>query len=158
VLTGAAASIAGRSGRLGALAAVLGIAAVSVLFVGLVVRWKPLLPWAFVLVGAEYAAFLLLDQRAIDSYAPLYAVALLLVAELAYWALDPESVSAEPGLLGRRISLIVASALVGGGLGAMILTVSEFAIHGGILLEAVGVAASVALLFMLARLARVSRP
>jgi hypothetical protein len=157
VLAGTAASIAARSDRLVALVDALGSAAVLALFAGLVVCWKAILPWALVLCGAEYAAFLLLDQRAIDSYAPFYAVAFLVIAELSYWALEPETIAAEPGLLGRRASLIAAAALAGGGVGAMILTVSEFAIHGGLLLEAVGVAASIAVVFLLARLARVPR-
>jgi hypothetical protein len=143
-----------RIDRLVVVAAVLGAAAVIMLLLGLVGGWPGLVPWALVLCGAEYAAFLVIRGESIDAYAPLYGVGLLLAAELAYWALEPRISGAEPGLLARRITLIAATCLAAGGVGGLVLSASEVVFHGGLLLEAFGVAAAVGALLLLARMAR----
>jgi hypothetical protein len=81
-------------------------------------------------------------------------VGLLLVAELAHWALEPETSGGEPGLLSRRVTLVAATCLAAGGVGGLVLSVSELVVHGGLVLEAFGVAAAVAALLLLARMAR----
>lgn len=149
-----AVSVAARVDRLEVLVAVLGAAAVLVLLLALVGGWSGLVPWALVLCGGEYAAFLVIRRESIDAYAPLYGVGLLLAGELAYWALEPRTSGAEPGLLARRITLIAATCLAAGGVGGLVLSASEVVFHGGLLLEAFGVAAAVGALLLLARLAR----
>jgi hypothetical protein len=154
VLAGAAAAVPARTDRLANLVAALGIAGVVLLLAALAARLPALVPWGLALVGAEYGAFLLIRGHVIDAYAPFYAVALLVAGELSFWALEPERGRRERGLLGRRITLIAASSLVAGGLGALVLSASEVVVHGGVWLELLGVAAAVVALVLLARMAR----
>jgi hypothetical protein len=127
---------------------------VTLLVGALAARFAPLLPWALALVGSEYVAFLLIRGGVIDAYAPFYAVALFVAGELSFWALEPEHGRRERGLFARRITLLLATSLVAGGLGALALSASEVVVHGGVWLELLGVAAAVAALILVARLAR----
>lgn len=147
-------SIPPRVDRLVVLVAALGVLAVFALLLGLLAGWASFVPWALAFCGAEYAAFLVIRGESIDAYAPLYGAGLLLVGELAHWALEPETSGGEPGLLPRRASLVAATCLAAGGIGGLVLSVSELVVHGGLLLEAFGVAAAVAALLLLARMAR----
>src|SRR5262249_60037313 len=61
---------------------------------------------------------------------------------------------ADPGMNGRRAGRVVLLALVGGGISALVLAVSELAWSGGLGLEALGVAAAAAALTLVALLAR----
>ena len=132
----------------------VGIAAAVFLLAALAGRWAGLLPWALALAGAEYAVFLVIQQDTIDAYAPLYAAGLLLVAELAYWSVQPLMGSqAEDGLGRRRTSLVVAAVVAAGGIGGVILTMAELSVGGGLGLELLGVAAAVASLAILGVLA-----
>ena len=151
-------SVPPRVDRLVVLVVALGVAALLALLLGLLVGWTALVPWSLALCGAEYAAFLVIRGESIDAYAPLYGAGLLLVAELAHWALEPETSGAEPGLLSRRVSLVAATCLTAGGVGGLVLSVSELVVHGGLVLEAFGVAAAVAALLLLARMARAQQP
>jgi hypothetical protein len=134
--------------------AAIGIAGVVVLVAALAGRWSGLLPWALVLSGAEYAVFLILQRGTVDAYAPFYAADLLLCAELAFWSMERQVAGDRSGLRRRRASLVVAACLAAGGLGSVILTASELSVHGGLLLEVLGVAAAVGALALVARLAR----
>jgi hypothetical protein len=154
VLAGFAVSLPPRADRLSAVVAALGIAAVGLLVLALLGRWSGLLPWALALAGAEYACFLLLRGKVIDAYAPVYAGGLLLCTELAFWSMERHLPGDRPGLGRRRATLVGAGCLVAGGFGAMILSASELAIRGGLLLEVLGVAAAVGAFALLARLAR----
>jgi hypothetical protein len=110
----------------------LGGAAVFVLVVGVAAGRSFLVPWAVAGLGAAYALSL---GGEVDARVPLFAVALLVTAELAYWSLRLRgSAPDEPGmaqrrviglLLGSTVALVVCVALatlagvkVGGGLGA----------------------------------------
>ena len=77
-----------RSDRLGPLVGAIGLGAVLVLVLGLVAAERGRLPWAVALAGAEYAAFLAIREGSIDGWAPVYGAGLLLVSELAYWAVE----------------------------------------------------------------------
>ena len=144
-----------RSDRLGPLVGAIGLVAVAFLVVALVGRYAGFLPWALALAGAEYGAFLLLREGSIDGYAPIYAAGLLLVAELAYWSIErPVPGFPGEGLTFRRGSLLLASCVAAGGVSGLILAMGELSIHGGLWLEALGVAAAVGAVALLARLAR----
>jgi hypothetical protein len=144
-----------RSDRLGPLVGAIGLAAVVLLAVALVGRFAGLLPWVFALAGAEYAAFLSLRESTVDGYAPIYGAGLLLVAELAYWSIE-RRVPGPPreGLIFRRATLVVAACVAAGGVGGLILAMAELSVRGGLWLEALGVAAAVGSIALLARLAR----
>ena len=144
-------SIALRADRVGAALSAAGALAVALLLSGLVFRWAGPLPWAYACAGAGYAGFLFVRTGGIDPLAPLYGAALLLSAELAYWSLEP---TIHGSLRERRAYLIVGACLAGGGIGGMLLTVAEVSVHGGLGLEILGVAAAVAALALIARLAR----
>jgi hypothetical protein len=144
-----------RSDRLGPLVGAIGLAAVLLLALALVSRNDAFLPWAFALAGAQYAAFLVIRETSIDGYAPVYAAGLLLVAELAYWSIERRvpGPSGE-GLTFRRGTLLLAACVGAGGVGGLILAMAELSVRGGLWLEALGVAAAVGAIALLARLAR----
>jgi hypothetical protein len=146
-----AGSVSVRADRLGVMLAAAGALAVALLLIGLVFRWPGPLPWAYACAGAGYTGFLFIQGGGIDPLAPLYGAGLLLSAELAYWSLEPPVHGA---LRERRVGLILAGCLAGGGLGGLMLTFAEVTVHGGLGLEVLGVAAAVAALTLIARLAR----
>lgn len=131
----------------------LGGAGVALLVAGPVLRTSSLIPPALALVGAEYAAFLLLDRPELDLAAPLLAAALVLAAELAYAGLEPPVVRAAAGqaLLGAgRVAARAAGALA---VGALVLAVASTEIRSGLALEVLGIAAAVAAVGVIAFLA-----
>jgi hypothetical protein len=154
VLAGIALSLALRAGRLELLVGVIGLGAVLFVLVALGGRFAGLLPWALALAGGEYAAYLVIREGTIDGLAPVYAAGLLLVAELAYWSLDPYVRGPGERLLFRRGSLVLAACVAAGGVGGLILAVAEFSVSGGLGLEILGVAAAIGALALLARLSR----
>jgi hypothetical protein len=110
-------------------------------------------PWALLALGA--AAALSLAEGGDPARSPLYAAALLGVGELAYWSLETRrSEPAAPGIAARRIALL--SGLVAGSiaLGAVLVSVARVEPGGGLLLEAVGVAAVVAAVSLVFALSR----
>jgi hypothetical protein len=146
-----------RSDRLGPLVGAFGLAAVLFLVLALVRRSEAVLPWALALAGAEYGVFLVIREESIDGWAPVYGAGLLLVAELAYWSLE-RRVPGPPreGLTFRRATLVTAGCVGAGGIGGLILAIGELSVQGGLWLEALGVAAAVGSIALLARLARQS--
>jgi hypothetical protein len=144
-----------RSDRFAPLLGALGLGAILFLVAALVVRSSGLLPWVFVLAGAEYAVFLVIREGSIDGWAPVYGAGILLVAELAYWSIERRVPGApEEGLTSRRATLVFAACVAAGGVGGLILAIGELSIRGGLWLEAIGVAAAVGAIALLARLAR----
>jgi hypothetical protein len=63
--------------------------ALPVLLLGLALRWSAALAVGVALLGAQQAVRLALGPDALDAWAPLVAGALLLVAELAWWSIEP---------------------------------------------------------------------
>ena len=107
---------------------------------------------ALVILGGEYAGLFLVRNETVDVRAPLYGVGLLLVAELAFAALELRAGKPEPGLLARRAALGAALALAGVLAGAVVLAAATVPLEGGVALEAVGVVAAVGALLLLGRL------
>ena len=144
-----------RSDRLGPLVGAIGLGAVLVLVLGLVLRNAGVLPWAVALAGAEYAAFLAIREGSIDGWAPVYGAGLLLVSELAYWAVEtPVRGPSGEGLTFRRTTLVVCACVAGGrgrrahpGDGGIVR--ARRAVARGL-----GIAAAVGSIALLARLAR----
>lgn len=144
---------AARAGRLWELMVAIGGVGVLLLATALAARLPQLVSWSVVLIGSAYAVALLVRSETIDGTAPLFAVGLLLVAELAYWSVET-SVPTEPGILSRRIGRLALLALVSGGIAAVVLAASELAVEGGLLLEGLGVLAAGAALALVVALAR----
>ena len=110
---------------------------------------------AIFVLGLAYAVRLLSEDDALDGRAPLVAAALYATAELAYWSLDLGSaVAEEAGAYLRRVGLLAALALATLVVGIALLALVDVAQTGGVGAEAVGVAAAVAAVGLLALASR----
>ena len=138
--------------------AALGIFASVVLAVALVGRWPDVMPWAVALLGAQYAAALLLRDGGVDPRAPLYAALLLATAELAYWGIETEPGLGGRVIVARRIGALLTLALGAAGVGAVLLAASEGGVGRGFALQLVGLVAAAAALALVAWLAWQTRP
>jgi hypothetical protein len=161
---GAAAGAAGLTAyaavvadRLGGLLALIGAVGVAVLVAALVLRLPALVAPALALLGAEYGCLFLVRGDTLDVRAPLYGAAFLVVAELAFAALELRAGTPEPGLVPRRVAVLVAATAGSVLVGMVVLAAAATPLDGGLALEAVGVAAAVALVAALGRTAARSR-
>lgn len=123
----------------------------------LVLRRSALVGVGLFVLGAEYAAYFGVRGQDVDPRAPLYGIAFLAVAELAYAALELRAGKAEPELTARRVATLALLALGSVAVGTLTLAAAATPIGGGVGLEAVGVAAAVVLVFALGRVAVRSR-
>ena len=138
--------------------AAIGVAAV-VAVCGAVVLGKPEpLVVALALLGGAYAVILAIDEPPLDSRAAIVGALMLAVGELGYLSLGARSaVTDEAGTLARRIAGVMTLVLLALAAGATVLIVVDVFRTGGIVVEAVGVAAAataVGLLVLAARGAR----
>jgi hypothetical protein len=122
---------------------------------GVAFRWSAPIPAALFLLGAEYAAFLAVEDAPVDTRAPLVAAALLVTAELSYWSLELRAaVTEEPGSLARRLTWTLALALTGLVLAAVTLALVDLVDGDGLWIEALGALAAIAALVLLLASAR----
>jgi hypothetical protein len=142
------------AGRGTAILAVVGLAGVLLLGLGLRLGWTALIPASLGVLGAGYAAALLLRDGGVDGGAPLVAAAALLAAELGYWTVASNAVPVDAALVRRSLATSGALAFVAFCLGTILLLVGGAGIGGGLPLEALGVAAAASALAVVARLAR----
>lgn len=143
--------------RLHWLLAGTGGAGTLVLLAALGLRLSFLVAPALVLVGGEYAELFLLRHQTVDVRAPVYGASLLLVAELAFAALELRGGKPEPGLLARRAAFVAIVTLGGVFVGTVALAAAAVPLEGGVALQAVGVMAAVGALLLLGRLATRTR-
>ena len=143
--------------RLVDLVAGVGAVGCAVAAVALAGRWPSVLPLGLAGVGSAYAVCLGFRSGGADARAPFVAAALFAAAELAYWSLEPVRPQGGVRLVGRRITLLVAAALATALVGSLLL-VAAAGTSGGVALEAVGVAAAVAALAVIAVLVTRPRP
>jgi hypothetical protein len=122
----------------------------------LVSRWAALLPCGFVGVGTAYAVFLSLRPGTVDARAPLVAAAFFIGAELSFWSIERRSWRGEGQVAVRRLGLLVAAGLATAIVGGLLLLITSER-RSGIGQEAVGIAAAVLTLVVIAALARRSR-
>jgi hypothetical protein len=150
VLAGALA-VAAAASRPALLA--VGGAAVFLLVVGLVLGRTAAVPWAVAGLGVAYAATL--GGEDLDGRVPLYAAGLLLTAELAYWSLElRKGAPDEPGMAVRRLIGLLVAAVVALVAGSLLVAVAHVPLRGGLVVEAIGVAAAIGALALLALAAR----
>jgi hypothetical protein len=138
--------------RLRGLLAAGGAAATIALAAACVLRRPQLAVAGLVLLGAEYAGFFLVRGSTVDQRAPLYAAGFLVVAELAFTAMERRA----PGnreLALHRVIALAALAVAAVALGTLVLAFAAVPAGGGVVLHAVGVVAAVALVVLLGRLA-----
>jgi hypothetical protein len=146
--------VAALDSDLGLLLGGIGLLGPLLLAVGLRFSWTPAIPASQALLGAVYAAALLLRDGGVDGGAPFIGAAALLAAELSYWAAASHVVPLERPLVRRTLATSGALALVAFCLGIVLLLVGGAGVSGGLPLEALGVAAAAAALAVVVRLAR----
>jgi len=146
--------VAAGGGRFASTGAGVGAVGVVVLAVGLVARLPLLIPWSVLLAGGGY----LLAREgngAVDGWAAVIGVLLLLAAELASWSIEHDArIKSEPSLVRRRVATLgglVAAALF---VNFLLLATAGLAASAGVVLAAVGVAAAVASMAVVLRMLR----
>ena len=152
VAAGVAAWIASGAGSWGWALAVPGALA----FLLVVARGPGAAAWAPALLGAEYGAAVVIAGHArVDGRAAAVAPALVLVAELVSWAreLDPE-VPHERGILRRRALRVALTTLGAAAIASVVLMLAAAPLDLGLAGDALGVAAAVAALGLVAALGR----
>lgn len=133
----------------------LGIGGLLALCAGLALRWGAAVAFAVALLGAEQAVRLARGPEALDPWTPLYAGGFLLVAELAWWSLEPRVPAwAERGTVLRRLAGLLLACAGGSIVAALVVIAAGVPIHGGFGLELAGVLAATAALAVVAGVAR----
>jgi hypothetical protein len=155
VAAGLAATTVLRAGGHDLLLLSVGGAALVPLLLGLAVRWSPALALGVAVLGAQQALRLALGSDELDTWAPASAGFLLLVAELAWWSIEPRVPAwAEPWLAPLRVLSVLAVCAAGAVLAGVVLVVSSSELPGGVVLELVGVLAAISALAVVAWVAR----
>jgi hypothetical protein len=143
---------AAGTGRAAPFVVLPGLLGAGLLAAGFVFRIPEFVPWALAPVLGEYATFLLLEGE--DRFAPAFAAGLVLLAELAYWALEPRHVGRARSIAVRRAVTLLGLAGGSGIVAALLLGASELAPGGGLALAALGAAAAVLSVAVVVWLAR----
>jgi len=133
----------------------LGAAGVLWLFAGLAFRWSAALALGIALLGAEQAVRLATGRSSVDPWTPLYAAGLLLVAEFAWWSIEPRVAAwSEAEAVVRRLLTVTGACVVAALLAAVVVLAAGAPLRGGVGLELVGVAAAAAAVGVIAAVAR----
>lgn len=140
-------------------ALVLGGIALALLAAGLATRSGPVIGWGLAALGGEYAVLFAAQGGALDELTPVYAGAFVLVAELAFWSIERRIPAwSEPGLVERRLAHLAAASAGAAAIAGLVLVVAAASGGGGVALEAIGVAAAIGALVLVALLVRRSAP
>ena len=119
----------------------------------LAVKLPRMAPLAIILLGAPVA--LVVAQSGTGLLAPWLGVDLLAVAELTFWSLDLAAPGRSTARLRRALWLRLAVlAVVGGGIGWLVLAVAGLQAAGTLDLTVLGVAATLGILGLMALLVR----
>jgi hypothetical protein len=155
VAAGLAGATALRGGGHASLLVLVGGLALPVLLAGLAARWSAALAVGIALLGAQQAVRLALGTDALDSWAPLSAGVLLLVAELAWWSIEPRvPASSEPWLALRRLGTTLLVCACGSLVAAVVLVAAGAQPGGGFAYELLGVVAAIGAVTVVAWVAR----
>jgi hypothetical protein len=153
------AAVVAAAGALGENLLVLapGAAGLLWLMLGLATRWSAALAAGIVFLGAEQAVRLATGPDSVDPWTPAYAAGLLLVAELAWWSIEPRVPAwSDYGLTLRRLAAIVGACAAGALIAAVVVLAAGAPLTGGVGLELTGVLAAVAAVAVVATLARLN--
>ena len=108
-------------------------------------------------IGAAYAVAAS-SGGDVDGGAVLFAPALLVLAELAYWSLEHRvRVADERSLVARRLAALAIVAMASVGVGTLAVGAAAVPLSAGPPLLVVGVAAAIAVVGLVAALARAER-
>jgi hypothetical protein len=154
VLTGVAVYGTLEADRLALLVLALGVGSVVLLAYGLTVPSPPALVGSLVGIAASWSLSAWTRGPGAPGGTILAATGIFVAAELAYWSLEQASVPDEPELLARRAAGLALRAA--GALALVSFTLAALGLNagGGLLLEALGAAAVVALVALVFLLAR----
>jgi hypothetical protein len=141
-------------GRFAPLAWTLAAVALLVFAIALVPRWPTAIPWAVLLAGAAY----LVGRNGgsvVDGWSSVAGALLLLAAELATWSIDADPrIAAETSLTVRRVVSLAALVAVALFVNFLLLATAAISSSAGLLVAAIGVAATVASVAYVLRLLR----
>ena len=155
VYAGVVVYTATRQPAIALVVAALGAIGGLLLLFGLVRQADDLLPWSLGLVGVAYTIAILARGSGVDEGAPLVGVALLLCAESATWSLDERwAIATERAVVRARATALAGLALVGLGVGALVLALAAAPVGGGLGWTVLGSAAAVLVVALAARSAR----
>lgn len=130
----------------------VGLTAAVVLAAAVLLRAGSAVAWPLFALAALYAATL---RGALDGRSVVYAAGMLLAAELAFFGIEHEPLVREEREVVLRRVAAAAGALAASALaGLLVLVVAGVDVGAGLPLAAVGAAAAVGLLLLVARLAR----
>jgi peptidoglycan/LPS O-acetylase OafA/YrhL len=134
---------------------VLGVAGLAFVFLAVALGRGGLVTPGLVVLFAGYATSVVVrDSDALDPAAPLVGGALLVVAELAYWSVELRGKQPEDrSVVVRRLATLAALTAGAIGLGAAVLAATALPLGGGLVWNVTGIAAAVAALALIARLA-----
>jgi hypothetical protein len=136
-------------------AVALGGLALGLLAIGLGARSGSALGGGLAALGGEYAVLFAAQGTALDELTPLYAGPFVLVAEFAFWSIERRVPAwSEPGLLERRLAYLAGVSAGAAFISALVLVVASASGGGGVALEAIGVAATIGALAVMAALVR----
>jgi hypothetical protein len=137
----------------------LGLAGLALILLAVALGRAGLVAPGLVVVFAGYATSVVArDSAALDPAAPVVGGALLVVAELAYWSVELRGKEPEErSVVVRRLATLAALAAGAVALGAGVLAATALPLGGGLVWNVVGVAAAVAALALIARLASAER-
>ena len=123
---------------------------------GLGARWPGALGLALAVLGGEYAVLFEAEGARLDRVTPAYALGLFLVAELAFWSIERRVPAwSDPVVFELRLARLAIACAAAAVVAALIVVdASAISGGGGFGLEALGVAAAVASLLLLAGLVR----
>jgi hypothetical protein len=137
--------------HLRALALAFGALSLVFLLAGLASRSGQAIGLGLTALAGGYAVLFATRGSAIDELTPVYAAGFLLVAELAFWSLEPRIPAwSEPGLLDRRLGYLAVECVAAAGLAALAVLAASAARGGGVGLEAVGVVAAIGAVVLVA--------
>ena len=129
---------------------------VLLLALGLVLRSSGAIGFALTALGGTYAVLFAAEGARLDQVAPVYAAALLLVAELAFWSIESRiSAWTESEVVIWRLARLGLACAGAAVLGAIVVADASAANgQGGVLLETLGVAAAIGALVLVIVLLR----
>lgn len=126
----------------------------GLLAVAIVLRWPTLVPSAILVTACGYVAGRA-GKEAVDGWAAVVGVLLLLAAELAIWSIEHDTrIRAERALTVRRITTLTVLAGAALLMNFLLLGTAAISASASVLLAALGVAAAIGALVVVLRLTR----
>jgi hypothetical protein len=132
----------------------IGISGAALMISAMVTGAAWVVGWATVMLFVQYALSLI-SRTSSDTWAPLYAVGLVLMVESAYASLERRArIPGVSGRFGREVIRLLVLGVAAGGLTAGVLALASLPVEYGLLVQVAGVGAAAAVLTTLILLVR----